>query len=138
MIEKRFTIVGFRYLTVYNGGCEPTHIGQLKLQFGEEVEPTEETANGVGAIDTMFKCLTQHVDRRRLFPKGLKLENFLLHSVETGSEAPALACSRLTHDGNQADGDSRNQDIFFASLNALIAAVNELLCTDSSANPRPL
>lgn len=135
-VIPQFMREGLMYYTVANGSGEPTHTGQLKLRFGKEKEPTSQQAGGVGPIDVMFKCLEMHAVVRGLFPKGLKLTNFVLHADEGGSKAAALVRVRLMHDGSQADGEARSRDIFLAGLNALIAAANELLRTDSSASPR--
>jgi len=124
---------GRMYYTIANGSGEPTHVGQLKLRLGSETEASTEQANGVGPIDVMFKCLVAHAARRGLFSQGLQLARFILHAEEGGSEAPALVCIRLLHNGSQADGDAKSKDIFDAGLNALIAAANELLRTDPTA-----
>ena len=127
--SRQFSLDGFMYYTVGNGPNEPTHVGQLRLSFAGEA-PTMQQAHGVGPIDVMFSCVKQHALARDLLPDGLQLTDYVLHAKmgETdGSKSPAMIRVRLQYNGHQAIGEATNRDILIASINALVAAANNLL-----------
>ncbi len=102
------------------------------VSIGPEANPTTISGHGLGAVEAVSSAL------EALFGVSIAVEAYDEFALSEGTKANALACIRITANGEHCSAAALAEDTTSATLQALFSAVSQVLGTDPSNVGRPV
>jgi 2-isopropylmalate synthase len=96
------------------------------VSIGPEASPTTLNGHGLGAVEAVSAALES------LFDVSIAVEAYDEFALSEGTKANALACIRVTANGEHCSAAALAEDTTSATLQALFSAVSQVVPTDPS------
>ncbi|HKK57004.1 2-isopropylmalate synthase [Marinobacter sp.] len=96
------------------------------VTIGAQTSPTTITGHGLGAVEAVSAAL------EKLFDVAIAVEAYDEFALSEGTRANALACIRVTANGEHCSAAALAEDTTSATLQALFSAVSQVVGTDPS------
>jgi 2-isopropylmalate synthase len=96
------------------------------VTIGPEASPTTLSGHGLGAVEAVSAALES------LFDVSIAVEAYDEFALSEGTKANALACIRVTANGEHCSAAALAEDTTSATLQALFSAVSQVVPTDPS------
>jgi 2-isopropylmalate synthase len=100
------------------------------VAIGPESGPTTISGHGLGAVEAVSAAL------EKLFDVTIAVEAYDEFALSEGTKANALACIRVTANGEHCSAAALAEDTTSATLQALFSAVSQVVDTDPSGAKR--
>jgi 2-isopropylmalate synthase len=102
------------------------------VSIGPESSPTAISGHGLGAVEAVSAAL------ETLFDVSIAVEAYDEFALSEGTRASAMACIRVTVNGEHCSAAALAEDTTSATLQALFSAVSQVVATDPSNAGRPV
>ena len=102
------------------------------VSMGPESSPTAISGHGLGAVEAVSAAL------ETLFDVSIAVEAYDEFALSEGTRASAMACIRVTVNGEHCSAAALAEDTTSATLQALFSAVSQVVATDPSNAGRPV
>ncbi len=114
--QTQDNLLTVRHLSV-TGGTKPSVADVTLVIKGVE---RQASASGSGPVEATYKAV------EKIHAHGASLQLYQVHAVTGGRDAQATVSVRLERDGQVANGNAADTDTILASLEAYVAAINNL------------